>query len=664
MGCATVHNIVATVPGQAGTQRSVLLVAHYDSVPAGPGASDDGSGVAEQVEAARALLNGPPLHRPVTLLVTDAEEAGLLGAHAYAERHDLPRGVFAVVNLEARGTTGPSLMFETGPGNRAVIDLFAGAAPRPVTTSVFTAIYEQMPHDTDFEVFTGQGLPGVNLAVIGDLPRYHTPLDDLASVDLASVQHQGDTALAVTRALAQHPEGEIRRDEDAVFFDVLGLAVLRWPVGWTVPLAGLVLLLGGITTALAVRRGQVSGGGVVRAGVGVLLLGVSGTVLAVGAHLLLRVVGAAPGPWVAHPAPALVAVAVAAALPVLPVAAWARAAGWAATWSAGWWLMTLTGLAVAVPLPEASYLFLIPALVAWLTALAVLTTRAGTSATGAAAVLLLPLAALVLLWAPLTVLVWQALGFTGLLVGLGPAWLPAWLALLVLLLPFASGWRLAGRWPVAAGVGALAAVVAVAVLVAGLVPTFTAQTPQHATLLARRDQDRQSSWRAETLGPLPAPWHHLADWTNVVTSPNGLQVWQAPAPAVQEPDPEFEPAGGGITGNSGEVRRVTGRLLPAGGDELFFRLPADRVANVRLNDLPVPPAEHDPRYIECRIFAPPPAGLRLELEITGGGPVPLQMVSLHHQLPPAGQRFRQARPPSAVPVDLGDATRLDTVTHL
>ncbi|MGC1202004.1 MAG: M28 family peptidase, partial [Candidatus Acidiferrales bacterium] len=43
--CGTVENILARLEGSAPGQ-AVLLASHYDSVPAGPGASDDGAGVA------------------------------------------------------------------------------------------------------------------------------------------------------------------------------------------------------------------------------------------------------------------------------------------------------------------------------------------------------------------------------------------------------------------------------------------------------------------------------------------------------------------------------------------------------------------------------------------------------------------------------------------
>ena len=82
--CATVTDILAeVVPGEG---RAIVLLAHYDSVPAGPGASDDESGVSIVLETARALRarGGKSLH-PVLAVITDGEEAGLLGAQAFLE---------------------------------------------------------------------------------------------------------------------------------------------------------------------------------------------------------------------------------------------------------------------------------------------------------------------------------------------------------------------------------------------------------------------------------------------------------------------------------------------------------------------------------------------------------------------------------------------------
>ncbi|MGA9631845.1 MAG: M28 family peptidase, partial [Candidatus Acidiferrales bacterium] len=62
--CGTVNNVLARLDGtDTSSTDAVLLAAHYDSVPAGPGDSDDGVGVAAVIEIARALKSLPaPRH--------------------------------------------------------------------------------------------------------------------------------------------------------------------------------------------------------------------------------------------------------------------------------------------------------------------------------------------------------------------------------------------------------------------------------------------------------------------------------------------------------------------------------------------------------------------------------------------------------------------------
>jgi len=112
----------------------VALVCHHDSVPTGPGASDDGAGVAALLEAARALKAGPALQNDVILLFTDGEEAGLDGARAFAAGCPWLKDIGLVLNFEARGVSGPVFMFETSVGNGPIIREFARAAPRPWPT--------------------------------------------------------------------------------------------------------------------------------------------------------------------------------------------------------------------------------------------------------------------------------------------------------------------------------------------------------------------------------------------------------------------------------------------------------------------------------------------------------------------------------------------------
>ena len=123
----TVENLIARVKGTSDS-KAVMLVAHYDSVPTGPGASDDGSAVAALLETARALKSGPPLKNDVLLLFTDGEEAGLLGASAFVE-HPWASQVALALNFEARGSGGPVLMFETSRDNFYLIKTLRSIGP-------------------------------------------------------------------------------------------------------------------------------------------------------------------------------------------------------------------------------------------------------------------------------------------------------------------------------------------------------------------------------------------------------------------------------------------------------------------------------------------------------------------------------------------------------
>jgi len=94
---AQVQNIVARLKGTEG-RDAVLLVAHYDSVPAGPGVADDGSGVSAILEIARILKARPAPRNDVIFLISDAEEVGLMGAGAFAGEHPLMEKVRVVLN--------------------------------------------------------------------------------------------------------------------------------------------------------------------------------------------------------------------------------------------------------------------------------------------------------------------------------------------------------------------------------------------------------------------------------------------------------------------------------------------------------------------------------------------------------------------------------------
>jgi Peptidase family M28 len=246
-----VHNIVATFPGQ-NNSRAIMVVAHYDSVPEGPGAADDGAGLIAILEAVRAVRAMPPIKNDLVVLFTDGEEPGVLGAQAFTASHaGLADRVGLMVNLEARGSSGPGLMFETSNDNGALIREFARAAPSPMATSLMAAVYKLLPNDTDFTPLTAAGLTGLNFAFLETYQSYHTRLDTPANLDPRSVQHVGANVLGVIRHFGNLPL-PLTRERDLVYFNWFGTVLWVYPIwlAWAVGvLAPIVFALGCIRFA-------------------------------------------------------------------------------------------------------------------------------------------------------------------------------------------------------------------------------------------------------------------------------------------------------------------------------------------------------------------------------------------------------------------------------
>lgn len=255
---ARVVNVVARLKGSGATGRDVVLAAHYDSVPTGPGAGDDAAAVAALIEVARALRQGPSLANDIVFLITDGEEVGLYGAKlAVADPAFLARTAL-VLNFEARGHRGPVVMFQTFGAVQPWVDALT-QVDDPVAYSLAADVYAQMPNDTDLSVFGRAGLPGMNFAFIDGHSHYHTPLDTPDELDRGSLQHHGQYALALARHfgaadLAAAGVGAKRDADDAVYFSLWRAAVVHWPASFAAPIAYGVLGLAALTLVLAMLR--------------------------------------------------------------------------------------------------------------------------------------------------------------------------------------------------------------------------------------------------------------------------------------------------------------------------------------------------------------------------------------------------------------------------
>lgn len=249
-----VENVVATLPGTAPTGR-VLLGAHYDSTFGTPGASDDKTSVAAILEAVRALVAGPAQRNDIVLMLTDGEEPGLLGAAAFAARHP-ERGV--LVNGEAGGNAGASMLFQTSPGAAGVVATYAAEAPHPVGDSTISSVFPLLQSHTDLTVLGEAGYEGLTLGFGDGRAYYHSPLDTVANFDKASMQQHGENLLALSRAFAGRDLTALFSTADATFFTVLGFVVV-YPNAVVLPLALLALAAVLALGLLAWRRGLVTG---------------------------------------------------------------------------------------------------------------------------------------------------------------------------------------------------------------------------------------------------------------------------------------------------------------------------------------------------------------------------------------------------------------------
>lgn len=183
---------------------ATLVTAHHDSVAAGPGAGDDGAGVVSVIEVARTLAK-EGTQRDVILLLTDGEERGLYGAIAFVAEHPWFDDVGSVVNLDARGASGPCHVYELGFNHRPLVAIMQEFLPRPMTSSFADDLYRRMPNGSDFTVYRSVGLPGFNLAFIGDVQHYHQASDVPANLDAGTLAHMQESALALARGLDRAP---------------------------------------------------------------------------------------------------------------------------------------------------------------------------------------------------------------------------------------------------------------------------------------------------------------------------------------------------------------------------------------------------------------------------------------------------------------------------
>jgi hypothetical protein len=664
--CGWIENVVARLEGTQST-GTVLLMAHYDSVPAGPGAGDDLSGTAAVLEIARLLKQGPAPRNTILFQINDGEEAQLLGAQWLKEHSPDAAEVRAMINLEARGSSGPSLLFETLGDNTWTVPSYAAGAPHPVTSSVFATIYELLPNYTDLSVFKRQPSPvaSLNFAFVGDPTHYHSSADTFDNVSPASLQHHGDNALAAVRGLAQadlahQPHG--RR----VFFDVLGAFVVSWPLGWSLWLALLSLALVAAAAVFAVRRGVpgvASAGGVALGFLAFLVTLLLSGAVAYGFSLVANRV---PAIWVAQPFPLVAAFwLLPLALAGLVAQGLGRRAGAAGLWAGAWLGWSILGLLliVALPAPGVSYLFIVPALVAGASGLIAFGRRGSLGLQGAGGTLgvLLTVGVAAVLWFPILLPLYDGLG-SGALV-------PTAVLLALFFTAFAPLFAGAPAW-LRRALPATALILSVLLLGLGVTAApVSRQSPRWQNILLHEDADTgRTRWIVQARH-LPQSYRRAASFAK---EPEPLYPWSpptarfsaAPAPPLGAPAPQLTVIEDAVINGttSAGLRHLRVRVTsPRGADEVTVILPeAARLQSIKVEGVEVPFPKGKPAAVrgwyQQEILTLPREGAELDLVLAGTWPLDWYVLDRTPGLPPSGDALRKARPATAVAFQEGDTT--------
>ncbi len=226
-------NIIAETAG--GDSDQVLMVgSHLDSVTAGPGINDNGSGSATVLEIARAAaeLGYEPAYR-VRFAFWGAEEIGLLGSEAYVDSlsKDEADRIIGYLNYDMVGSPNGARFVYDGDGS----DSSAGAGPSG--SDDIEAVYEEWfeaqgedilptPFDgrSDYGPFIWSGIPAGGLfsgaeqskssgeadvfgGVAGDSydACYHRGCDTVENIDTTLLVELAKAAAHATQVLSTEP---------------------------------------------------------------------------------------------------------------------------------------------------------------------------------------------------------------------------------------------------------------------------------------------------------------------------------------------------------------------------------------------------------------------------------------------------------------------------
>jgi hypothetical protein len=236
-------NVVAMIPGEGIPDEYVVLGAHYDHLGTGGcassdatdricnGATDNATGVAVALEAARSLaaVEGP--RRSVLVALWDAEEDDLLGSTHYTTSSPIVplEDTVAYLNLDNQGSdlvpSARHITFAVGAETGGAV--LVEAVRRAAATSTLDTLMASVAFGqgrSDHQSFVNVGVPSV-FFTDATSACYHTTRDDVTGVDFDKLDQQigAFTALAHDLATTTDPPMFVGDNPLATYDDAVSI---------------------------------------------------------------------------------------------------------------------------------------------------------------------------------------------------------------------------------------------------------------------------------------------------------------------------------------------------------------------------------------------------------------------------------------------------------
>jgi hypothetical protein len=291
---AEIHNVVVRKPGVVsghGAKPAVLAVAHYDSGAASLGAANGAASSAALLETLRVLQAGPPLDNDVLAVFTDGDAGQALGTRGFVQSHPWARRARVALRFDNPGNRGALQLIGADRADGFSMQAWARLAPDPQGSSFMGELIANRRGYEGASLLAGPGtqwpVSVLHFATLAGPLGGGGAWDIPERLDQASLQHEGDTMLALLRYFgnAELPAGLAQPGaRGQVFFGLPGLGILHYAYWLVWPLAALACLLCAGACHRAIRRQGIESTDIVHGAFGFLTM----VALATGAAWVCR----------------------------------------------------------------------------------------------------------------------------------------------------------------------------------------------------------------------------------------------------------------------------------------------------------------------------------------------------------------------------------------